>query len=278
MRIGIVSDLHIEFGDIDLVNHDNIDVLILGGDICVAEDMYRHPAHREPHVDIGSNHRQMGAQRSRQFFRNCSQRFPHVIYLMGNHEHYHGQWERTEKILREELADLPNITLLEQGNIIIDGVMFIGATLWTDLNKGDPITEWQVKQGMNDYRVILVAKEEYRKLRPADTRYVHQTSIQYIRRAISSAPGPVVVCTHHAPSPMSIHPRYNAEYHMNGGYVSDLSQFILNNPQIVLWTHGHTHDPYDYKVGDTRVVCNPRGYLGYERGYDEVYLAKVVEI
>ena len=52
------------------------------------------------------------------------------------------------------------------------------------------------------------------------------------------------------------------EYEMNGGYHSDLSKFILDNPQILLWTHGHTHEVLDYKLGETRIVCNPRGYEG----------------
>ena len=51
---------------------------------------------------------------------------------------------------------------------------------------------------------------------------------------------------------------------MNGAYSSDLSEFIMDHPQIKLWTHGHTHDKFDYLVGNTRVVCNPRGYVGYE--------------
>jgi hypothetical protein len=63
---------------------------------------------------------------------------------------------------------------------------------------------------------------------------------------------------------MSTHPRYASDYLMNGGYRSDLSELILDNPQIVLWTHGHMHDPFDYMIGTTRVVCNPRGYAGHD--------------
>ena len=64
---------------------------------------------------------------------------------------------------------------------------------------------------------------------------------------------------------------------MNGGYSSDLSQFILDNPQIKLWTHGHTHETFDYVIGETRIVCNPRGYIGYENRADEFKL-KTIEI
>jgi hypothetical protein len=65
---------------------------------------------------------------------------------------------------------------------------------------------------------------------------------------------------------------------MNGGYCSNLEEFILDHPQIRLWTHGHMHDPSDYMIGETRVVCNPRGYVGYERNPNETYLAAVIEI
>jgi hypothetical protein len=64
---------------------------------------------------------------------------------------------------------------------------------------------------------------------------------------------------------------------MNGGYHSDLSEFMLDRPGIKLWTHGHTHEVFDYKVGECRVVCNPRGYIGHEELADNFTL-KVVEL
>jgi hypothetical protein len=73
-----------------------------------------------------------------------------------------------------------------------------------------------------------------------------------------------IVVGHHAPSKESTKPRYRDDYDINGAYSSDLSEFILDNPRIKIWTHGHTHDEYDYNVGSTRILCNPRGYDGYE--------------
>ena len=64
---------------------------------------------------------------------------------------------------------------------------------------------------------------------------------------------------------------------MNGAYSSDLSEFILDRPQIKLWTHGHTHDPYDYMIGSTRIVCNPRGYIHYEEIADN-FEFKLLEV
>jgi Icc-related predicted phosphoesterase len=76
-----------------------------------------------------------------------------------------------------------------------------------------------------------------------------------------------VVVGHHTPSFQSAHPMYKNEYLMNGGYHSELSEFILDHPQIKLWTHGHIHHCFDYRIGETRIVCNPRGYVS--DGYSE---------
>ena len=73
-----------------------------------------------------------------------------------------------------------------------------------------------------------------------------------------------MVLTHHAPSKLSTHPYYADDTIMNGAYSSELSEFMLDNPEIKFWTHGHTHHTFDYQVGDCRILCNPRGYAGYE--------------
>ena len=63
----------------------------------------------------------------------------------------------------------------------------------------------------------------------------------------------------------------------SGGYSSSLDEFIMDHPQIKLWTHGHTHEPFDYMIGETRIFCNPRGYIGYEKSASDFKL-KTVEI
>jgi hypothetical protein len=101
----------------------------------------------------------------------------------------------------------------------------------------------------------------------------HYRSRDYIKHTLEEnrATGknlPVVVMTHHAPSKASTKPRYLNDTIMNGAYSSDLSEMILDNPEIKVWTHGHTHDQFDYMIGSTRIVCNPRGYKGYEECAD----------
>ena len=103
--------------------------------------------------------------------------------------------------------------------------------------------------------------------------------LDYIRIIYEQTPPwkQVVVVGHHTPSHTSCHPRYKDDREMNGGYHSDLSEFILDRPGIKLWTHGHTHEVFDYMIGSCRVVCNPRGYIGYEELADNFQL-KVVEL
>jgi predicted phosphodiesterase len=243
MKIGLVSDVHLEFGDLDLPNKENVDTLILGGDICVAAKLPQFLS----------------------FFERVSAEFPNVIYIMGNHEHYKGNFDQTEGILRAGLQKFSNVHLLEKQSKKIDDVVFMGGTLWTDFNKFDSLSMWHCRQAMNDYHIIRMASKGYRKLLPEDTLLEHQKTIDFLNTTLSEHKDEkVVVVGHHAPSTLSVKPRYENDHLTNGAFRSDLSEFILNNPQIKLWTHGHTHSPFDYMVGTTRIVCNPRGYWNYE--------------
>jgi hypothetical protein len=99
--------------------------------------------------------------------------------------------------------------------------------------------------------------------------------IQVVTAMLGQNTNKYVVAGHHAPSRRSTHEMYAHDTVMNGGYSSDLDQFIEDRPQIRLWTHGHTHHPFDYMIGETRVVCNPRGYSGHEARADEWKLLTV---
>jgi Icc-related predicted phosphoesterase len=277
MKIQIVSDLHLEFSDINIKNENGADVLILSGDIMIAQDLHDHPEPvTSPYIQLGR--RQEAAQRFRDFLRRVSSQFPHVVYVAGNHEFYHGKFVDSIRVLREECAKYPNIYFMEDDYKQIDDILFIGATLWTDLNRGDPITLYTVANSMNDYRVIRHDGLGYTKLRPAHTLSRHRKSLEFIGQAIKNHPTDrVVVVTHMAPSVLSINERYKNDRVMNGAYYSDLSEFILDHPQIELWTHGHVHNPVDYMIGSTRVVCNPRGYEGFEpdSGWDPIMTLEI---
>jgi Icc-related predicted phosphoesterase len=264
MKIKLVSDLHLEFSDIMIPNDANYDLLILSGDIMVAQDLHDH---QDENVRTAAmlemlGSRQLKAQRSRDFLKRCSFQFPHVIYVAGNHEFYHGKFFASLDHLREECAKYPNIYFLENDVKVINDIVFMGATLWTDCNKHDPFTLHALADMMNDFRIIRHDQSGYRALKPADIADRHRKTLQYFKTVMDGYPQEqkFVVVGHHTPSHMSCHAMYAHDYIMNGGYHSDLSDFILDHPQIKLWTHGHTHHPFDYVIGSTRVVCNPRGY------------------
>jgi hypothetical protein len=169
--------------------------------------------------------------------------------------------------------------------------MFIGGTLWTDMNKEDGITLYHMKTMMNDFMCVNNGNRTtyYRdedgnshsrvaRFTPDDAVEDHKKMLEYVKIMVEGKHDQkFVVVGHHSPSKASTHPRYAKEQIMNGGYSSDLSEFILNHPQIKLWTHGHTHEEFDYMIGSTRIFCNPRGYINYEDRADKFTL-KTVEI
>jgi predicted phosphodiesterase len=278
MKIALCSDLHLEFQDIELLNTEGANVLILSGDILIAEDLHQHkelpPTVTSPYAtyqDLGR--RQAVAQRFREFLARCSKEFPHVVYVAGNHEFYHGKWKASLDHLREECDRFPNVYFLEKDIKEIDDYTFVGATLWTDMNKNDPLTLHSIGNMMNDFKVIRNDEHGYTKLRPAHAMYRHQQTLSYFKNVIDDRKDKkIVVVGHHSPSHQSIHPDYGRDTLMNGGYHSNLDEFILDRPQILLWTHGHTHVPFDYMIGTTRIVCNPRGYAGWDPAADSFTL------
>lgn len=268
MKIKLVSDLHLEFSDINIKNDEGCDLLILSGDIMVANDLYDHPEPQTPYTPeviktLGS--RQRCALRYRDFLKRVSFQFPHVIYIAGNHEFYHGKWVKSIQVLRDECAKYPNIYFLEQDTKTIDGIVFMGGTVWTDMDRGNPMVLHAVQSMMQDYNLIRNDELGYTKLRPAHSMSRHRKTLEYFKIVLDqNKDKPCVVVGHHAPSHLSIHEMYQNDSLTNFAYYSNLSEFILDHPQIKLWTHGHMHNTFDYQIGDTRVVCNPRGYEGYE--------------
>lgn len=279
MKIQIVSDLHLEFQDPPQLQNAGADVLVLGGDIFLAEYFYRNPRNA---VDIDGDVRDLSeaisknnsgyandVRKWRQFLDHVSSNWDTIVYVMGNHEHYKGRWERNEQVLRDELAPYPNIHLLEQNRLVVGDVQFLGASLWTDMNDHDPLTILSARDMMNDYRSTgHLVKGTYRRLSPNTTVDQHVATRQWLRHTLSEHKMKTVVCTHHAPSRQSIHPRYLADHIMNGCFASNCEDIIMDHEHLVLWTHGHVHNPWDYQVEHCRIVCNPHGYPGERTPFD----------
>ena len=294
MKIALASDLHLEFGPITLNNDENADVLVLAGDICVA-------AHFK---EAGPTYTKHLAKEYRQFFDHVCKEFPQVIYILGNHESYSGDVAHTYNILKHHL-DYANLHILEKETWTYQDWTFVGGTLWTDMNREDPLTLMHVKSGMNDFREVknsnrmvvrrvpvymenllytedgknggkyakdetgalipngVKFKEEPARWTPEDSVEDHKRMLDYIR-IVTQDPGKYVVVGHHAPSGQSVADIYRHDTLMNGAFRSDLEEFVQDRPQIRLWVHGHMHNNSNYWIGETQVVCNPRGYVGHE--------------
>ena len=284
MKISLVSDVHLEFGDLDFENDQGAQVLILSGDICVAHDITQ----RDPYGVMGPEYR---SNRFHDFFQRCHARFPHVIYIVGNHEYYNGDFATAFAHLKDVLGYLPNLHVLEKESIMIGDVTFLCGTLWTDMNREDPDTLYRIRSYMNDFRIIKDSRHpvHYKdsegkshtrsgRFSPEATVEEHRAMLKFVKESIATNPtGKYVVVGHHAPSKASTHAQYADQTMVNGAYSSDLDQFILDRPQIKLWTHGHTHHEFDYMIGSCRVMCNPRGYDGYEQQAEQWKL-KTVDI
>lgn len=268
MKIAYCGDLHLEFGMIELNNTENVDLLVLAGDIMLARDV--------------------GVPKYEWFFENCSNEFRNVIYIMGNHEYYNGEFNETQTRLRTLTDKFPNVHFLENEWVKLDNIIFYGGTFWTTSNNHDPHVIEHLSRGMNDFRIV---KKGDKRFTPLDAAKVYDQAMDGLKvllediKVLSDTQIPfdgeglekMVVVSHHAPSRNSIHPKYAADVEMNYGYFTDMEEFITKNPQIKLWFHGHVHTPFDYKIGETRVLCNPRGYIGHEQCADYFEL-KYVEV
>jgi predicted phosphohydrolase len=244
MKIHLVSDLHLAFGDYQLPG--GADLLIIAGDTIEAKAL----------------------KSAKRFFDEEVTKYPRAILIMGNHEFYGMDMQDAKNAIR---AVLPaNCVFLDNDCFEYNGWTFVGSTMWTDCNGADPLTMYSLKYGMNDYSSIKFTKEPFVRFSPEHSYYLHKRAIKFIDTA-SKVSNHVFVVSHHAPTFASIHPLYANDKALNGGYASDLSNLILDNPNIKYWVHGHTHHRQDYQVGDCRVLCNPRGYVGYEacaNGYE----------
>ncbi|QYJ95698.1 metallophosphoesterase [Shewanella spartinae] len=236
MKIRLYSDLHIEFQDFEATTSE-VDVVVLAGDI-----------------DIGTK----GVDWiTRQNFK-CP-----VIYVLGNHEYYkHRYPSLIDKI--KTRAVQPNIHVLENESVEIDGVRFHGATLWTDFQIfGDArISGYQCQQRMTDYKKIR-KEPSYSKLRSIDVAEIHNRSLMWLSDSLKNSTSNVnVVVTHHAPHMLSVPEYYKADI-LCAAYASDLMAFIQEHKPDY-WLHGHLHNSANYHIESCNVLCNPKGYKGEE--------------
>lgn len=200
---------------------------------------------------------------------NLCSKFKNVVLVPGNHEYYGSNIHKTHQVLKTMDDEISNFIFLQDDYFWIDDVMIVGSTLWTDYNN-DPLVKFDARMKMNDYKHIRNGPPNEpwkKKLTVEDVEYMHYTSKKYIKMVVDTERElvhndiKVVVVTHHAPSFQSVAPSYQNDS-LNPCYCSNMDNFILDlKPNI--WIHGHVHNSFDYNIGDTRIICNPRGYESY---------------
>lgn len=252
MRVWIISDLHTEFRP------------------------YR-PPHPLPDADVcvvAGDAGTKGPARSIELLKPLARELP-VIMVAGNHEHYGASVVEGLAEAREAAVDA-GVHFLENDLVVIGGVTFVGATLWTDLalHSRQATSMYEVGQSMNDYKKIKLSKKPFRRMSTYASVRMHLESRGFLERTLARRTGGrVVVVTHHAPSARSL-PQTFLEDDAAPAYASALDDMIIEH-QPDIWFHGHVHASCDYFIGSTRIVSNPRGYPGEETGFQPDLVVEV---
>ena len=241
MKIHILSDLHLEFAKYDVLALD-VDVIVLAGDIGVG---------------------MKGLEWAEKLLSRTKAR---IIYLAGNHEFYHQDINSLRTKMKEHCAGLESgrLHFLDDDEVVIDGIRFLGSTLWTDFKLfGEELKDecmLEGEQSLNDFRLIDSGEWAFSAL---DSISLHNKSIEWLSNKLKNEKfnGKTVVVTHHLPSAQSVVERYKKDL-LSACFASKLDNLFGYSQ---LWIHGHTHDSLDYLSRGTRVICNPRGYSRYEK-------------
>ena len=242
VRINYFSDIHLEFGRLERPE-TNADLVIAAGDIGVGRQ--------------GIN-----------WLKGINKP---VIYIAGNHEFYTHEYRRTLNMLRNTCMN-SNVYFLEKNVLIMEGIRFLGCTLWTDLlSQGEKNTN-KLSTRLNDFRNIRFKDDLFN---PAIFTRLHRSSLLWLENELDEPfDGKTVVITHHAPVPLSWHETNNELKKI--AYCNSLHE-IISTYDISAWFHGHIHSQNDYQVLGTRILSNTRGYKNRKeiKNFD---LNKVVDI
>jgi len=253
MKIKLWSDLHLEFRE-NLYDH-------------IFDPIWAVPdAHKDITLllagDIGVG---MGAV---PFVEEMCKHFKHVLMVCGNHEYYENDFNKVNadwfayanggSIMIEPGPS--NFYFLYNDCFILDGVRFIGGTMWTDFNSGDPIDMGACHRIMRDYGNI---KLDGKFLTPRDVIREHDRFMDFlIKKFDEPFDGKTVVMSHHSPG-NELKRRGRRGDRVGSAYFADIEEVIGYHNKVHLWVHGHTHQPWDYIINETRVVCNPYGYWNH---------------
>jgi len=242
MKIRLLSDLHTEFRlpykTHPMSEYLGEDVLVLAGDIASGSTNT---------VNVIRHFKDLG--------------FPHIVYVPGNHEYYGTDFDDFNHKMMQKCAQLDGVHFLNPGSVEIDGVLFVGATLWT--NFGDnPFSQSAAKRGINDFRVIRAGQHNFTPQMAVDWHLKDKQFIKMMIEQFRQQGKKIVVVTHFMPSYECVQPKWkqNPGTDTLNWYFSAQCDDLLQMEGIKYWINGHTHDAYDMELHGTRIVCNPLGY------------------
>lgn len=239
MKIVYCSDLHLDnykYGiGYDLVkNTTGADVLLVIGDI----------------AEYALNHHSM-------FYDYVSHEYKHVIIVEGNHEFYFSDYK---KIIDNKIYPCKhdNVHILRNNSIIIEDVLFYGGTLWSNLSNLSELDKFVIKQMISDFSVIKYDGSGFcpEYMLPYYNEFVDNLYNEVIYGNVDI--NKKIVLSHFAPSRKSIATRFLSS-NLSPYFCNDMDNLVIDS-KANFWLHGHTHDSFDYMLGNTNVLCNPRGY------------------
>ena len=178
--------------------------------------------------------------------------FSEIVYVAGNHEFYEGKILKVlDKLARCDAAH-SNFHWLNRTRAVVAGVPFVGCTLWFRRD----IATWHHRESIADFSCIKGGFTDWVIEENARDRAFLEGEV---------AQGDVVV-THHLPHRACVAERFERSA-INSFFLCEVPEALANGPSH--WLHGHTHDPVDVVVGDTRILCNPVGYPNeYKPAFD----------
>ena len=226
--------------------------------------------------------------KSAEIIKTFNKRFEHVICLLGNHDYWTvgGNkffYEATARALRGALYECDNVYVLDDNTLEIDGQLFVGGTLWTDMDNHNPKIMREAPQVMYpdfEYIVTDLKMSEYyiiNEIKMTSEFWLrkHKNTWKYINHVINNnKEKQIVVITHHLPSLLSCHAKYAGDS-ANHYFASEYKDTIETYDNVPLWIHGHSHSPADYTIGKTRVLANPRGYPNEDSGFKESIITEI---
>lgn len=249
----LASDLHLEFGELRIENTDNVDCLILAGDVVEIKQLKKDGTTKKPYIA--------------EFFKQINSDFKQVIWIPGNHEYYGCYF--MQKSINDARAwlvtnGLTNIRLCDAETVLVENTPVHCATLWTDMNRGNALIAYQIQNALNDYRCIRGATPTRAgsRISTKDIEVIHSKHLRFLDDATADGKDCVVV-THHQPTPLALNSRRISD--IDYAYASDLSEFFLDRPHIKVWCSGHNHaSMQQIDIGEQRFLTNCRGYHGHE--------------